>query len=50
MMKKIYLKPEIKEVTIFPMQILAGSKKINIGPDPENEEDDDEVDDFDQLL
>ena len=48
-MKKIYLKPEIEEVTVCSMHILQASKKINFKQKPDSEEDD-VVDDFDLLL
>lgn len=49
-MKKIYIKPEMEEVTIS-MQLLEGSPRMNFKqtPDPEENEDD-VVDIFDQLL
>ena len=52
-MKKIYLKPEIEEVTISSMQLLVPAStrmdfKRKYGLDDEYV--DDEIDDFDQLL
>jgi hypothetical protein len=50
-MKKIYLKPEIEEVTIFSMQMLNASQRIDFKIEQGSEEnEDDEVDDFDLLL
>ena len=48
-MKKIYLKPEIEEVTISMQQLISASKKVFFGQKHGLEEDD-EVDDFDLLL
>ena len=49
-MKKTYITPEIEEIVIS-VQLLGGSQKMNFfeKPDP-NDDEDDEVDDFDQLL
>ena len=47
-MKKTYIEPEIKVVTI-PMRLLVGSPTMNFKQDPDDNEDD-EVDDFNQLL
>ena len=51
-MKKIYIKPEIKEVIISSMRMLTGSlRKVEFkGRQGAGERVDDEVDDFDQLL
>lgn len=52
-MKKIYIKPEIKEVIISSMRMLTGSpRKVEFKgrQDVGGERVDDEVDDFDQLL
>ena len=51
-MKKIYIKPEIKEVIISSMRMLTGSlRKVEFkGRQEGGERVDDEVDDFDQLL
>lgn len=49
-MKKIYIKPEIEEMAIS-MQLLVGSPKIDFMQTPDSEEDEDDVvGDFDQLL
>jgi len=47
-MKKIYLKPELKEVTVCSMRMLNASK-LDFMKKPESEEDA-EVDNFDLLL
>lgn len=50
-MKKIYLIPEIEEVTIFSIQMLNGSQRIDFKIEPGSEGNEDgEVDDFDLLL
>ena len=49
-MKKIYLKPEIEVVTIS-LSLLTGSPRMDFKEKADSEENvDDEVDNFDQLL
>lgn len=47
-MKKIYIKPEIvEELTLSMQELLAGSPRLNMVNEEEEEE---EIDDFNKLL
>ena len=49
-MKKVYIKPEIEEVAMT-MQLLQPVSQMDFKEKPDSqEEEDDEVDDFNQLL
>jgi hypothetical protein len=49
-MKKVYIKPEIEEVAMA-MQLLQPASHLDFIEKPDSEEEeDDEVDDYDQLL